>query len=99
MKIIQNGTVLVECPANQKDWIIAGLEVDPATLTLFYSDAEIREMARIKIERHYPTYKQLNILRAGTDEEKTQMGTFIDAVRAWSNGESPVPAELEAIQP
>jgi len=99
MKIIQSGTVLVECPANQKDWIIAELDLDPATLTFSYSEDETREMARIKIERHYPTYKQLNILRAGTEAEIGQMGTFIDAVRAWSNGENPVPAELEAVQP
>jgi len=99
MKIIQNGNVLVECPAQQKCWLIAELDIDPATLTFSYSADETREMARVKIEHHYPTYKQLNILRAGTEAEIGQMGTFIDAVRAWSNGENPGPAELEAIQP
>lgn len=51
------------------------------------------------IERHYPTYKQLNLLRSGTKAEKDKMDTFINACRDWSNGENPDPAALEAIQP
>lgn len=58
-----------------------------------------RELCEQHIDRHYPTYKQLNILRVGTPEEIAAMGAFIDACRTWSNGESPDPAALEAIQP
>lgn len=59
----------------------------------------IRRMCAAHIERHYPTYKQLNILRSGDPVEVAKMGAFIDACRAWSNGENPDPAALEAIQP
>lgn len=58
-----------------------------------------RNLARARIEAVYPVHKQLNILRAGTDEEKAKMSVFIDAVREWSNGENPDTAALEAIQP
>lgn len=58
-----------------------------------------RNLAKARIEAIYPVYRQLNLLRAGTDEEKAKMSTFIDACRTWSNGESPDPAALEAIQP
>lgn len=62
-------------------------------------DAVARLRCRDHIERHYPPYKQINILRSGTDAEKASMGDFIDRCRAWSNGESQDPAALEAIQP
>lgn len=58
-----------------------------------------RRLCGEHIERHYPTYKQLNILRAGTAAEKTKMGAFIDACRTWSNGENPDPVALEKITP
>lgn len=61
--------------------------------------AAARRAAEDKIIEAYPVYRQLNILRAGTDEEKAAMSAFIDACRAWSNGEAPDPAALEAIQP
>ena len=54
-----------------------------------------------KITSVYPEYKQLNILRNGTDAEKTKMQTYIDAVRAWANSSSPDPWDgtLDAITP
>ena len=58
-----------------------------------------RRLCAVHIERHYPTYKQLNLLRSGTKAEKDKMDTFINACRDWSNGENPDPAALEAIQP
>ena len=58
-----------------------------------------RRRCAAHIERHYPTYKQLNLLRNGTNDEKDKMGAFINACRDWSNGENPDPAALEAIQP
>lgn len=51
------------------------------------------------IESHYPIYRQLNILRAGEAEEIARMGAFIDACRAWSNGDHPDPAVLAALAP
>lgn len=41
--------------------------------------------AEKKITEKYPIYKQLNILRNGTIEEKTEMGNFIDDIRKKSN--------------
>lgn len=58
-----------------------------------------RELCEQHIDRHYPTYKQLNILRLGAAEEVAKMGTFIDACRDWSNGDNPDPAALAAITP
>jgi len=61
--------------------------------------AAARRAAETKIEVVYPIYRQLNILRVGTPDEIANMGTFIDACRAWSNSDNPDPAALEAIQP
>lgn len=58
-----------------------------------------RDLCEQHIYHHYPTYKQLNIMRLGTAEEVAKMGAFIDACRAWSNGDNPDPSALEAIQP
>lgn len=60
---------------------------------------EARRLAGEHINKYYPTYKQLNLLRSGTKAEKDKMDTFINACRDWSNGENPDPAALEAIQP
>ncbi|MCP1289796.1 hypothetical protein NK214_06285 [Chromobacterium sp. S0633] len=58
-----------------------------------------RNQCEQRIQQAYPTWQQLNILRAGTKEEQARMGQFIDACRAWSNGELPDLAELEKIKP
>lgn len=58
-----------------------------------------RNMAKARIEAVYPLFKQLNILRVGSADEKGKMGKYIDAIRSWSNSEQPDPAELEKIQP
>lgn len=62
---------------------------------------DIRYIAGEHIRRYYPEYKQLNIIRTGTDEEQAKMTAFIDAVRAWSNSENPDPwdSTLEQIVP
>ncbi|QOZ83188.1 MULTISPECIES: hypothetical protein [Chromobacterium] len=58
-----------------------------------------RRQCEDHINRQYPVWQQLNILRSGSIEEQARMGKFIDACRDWSNGEQPDPAELERIQP
>ena len=58
-----------------------------------------RDRCAAHIEQYYPAYKQLNILRVGSDAEKSRMGHFIDACRAWSNGANPDPAALDQITP
>lgn len=58
-----------------------------------------RRLCAKHILTHYPEWKQLNLLRAGTQAEQDQMTAFIDACRAWSNGANPDPALLAAIQP
>ncbi|MGQ0710045.1 MAG: hypothetical protein ACT4NV_09885 [Rhodoferax sp.] len=63
------------------------------------SAAGARKHCAAHIERYYPAHKQLNTLRKGDATEVAKMGAFIDACRAWSNGEAPDPAALEAIQP
>ena len=60
---------------------------------------EARRLCAVHITTHYPDWKQLNILRAGTKAQKDQMTAFIDACRDWSNGEKPNPADLAAIAP
>ncbi|UTH76109.1 hypothetical protein [Chromobacterium sp. IIBBL 290-4] len=52
-----------------------------------------------RIELYYPLWQQLNVMRAGSDVEKSKMGIFIDACRAWSNGVNPDPAALLNIKP
>lgn len=60
---------------------------------------EARTLCAVHIGNHYPTYLQLNILRAGTPNAIEKMGKFIDACRTWSNGANPDPKELAAIIP
>lgn len=42
---------------------------------------EIKKNANNYILIQYPYYKQLNIIRIGTEEEKNNMSSFIDGVR------------------
>ena len=42
---------------------------------------ELRKKANDYILSQYPYYKQLNIIRIGTEEEKNDMSSFIDGVR------------------
>lgn len=61
------------------------------------------EAARRQCEDHivkfYPLHTQINLLRTGEPEAVSTMGTFIDACRAWSNGEAPSLVDLLEIQP
>lgn len=60
---------------------------------------EKRMVAQHKITGQYPVWKQVNILRAGTKSEQTKMGTFVDAVRNWSNDPKSTLKQLEKIKP
>jgi hypothetical protein len=66
-----------------------------------WENSEINEFAQEHIFKYYPSWKQSNILREGDQTEITKMGTFIDSVRSWSNGENPDPWDgtLDLIQP
>ena len=55
--------------------------------------------AGLKIKSIYPIWKQLNILRSGTQEEIDRMGSFIDACRDWSNDPEASVEDLETIVP
>jgi len=57
----------------------------------------INKQAFAHIDAAYPQWKQSNITRIGTDEQQAAMTTFIDAVRAWANGDDPQHADLVAI--
>ena len=78
---------------------IIGNEASITTLEWEKKDTDY--IAGKKITSVYPEYKQLNILRNGTDAEKTKMQTYIDAVRAWANSSSPNPWDgtLDGINP
>jgi len=54
------------------------------------TDQDRRDLAAKKITKHYPEWRQLNILRNGTPEETAAMTAFIDGCRAWSNDSSNV---------
>jgi hypothetical protein len=62
---------------------------------------DIKYIAGEYIRQYYPEYKQLNIIRSGTEQEQVKMTAFIDAVRAWSNTSTPDPWDgtLEQIVP
>jgi hypothetical protein len=64
------------------------------------TDQDRRDLAARQILKYYPEWRQLNIIRTGTEEEKTQMSEFIDACRAWSNDASNVdPFGLDDLTP
>ncbi|WP_176394278.1 hypothetical protein [Chromobacterium violaceum] len=58
-----------------------------------------RQKCEARINQFYPIWMQMNILRNGSDEDRKRMGDFIDQCRNWSNGNAPVVADLEEIQP
>lgn len=58
----------------------------------------INKQAFVHIDATYPQWKQANITRIGTNAQKTTMTTFIDAVRAWANGDDPQQSDLMAIK-
>ena len=66
-----------------------------------WEKSEINEFAQNHIYKYYPAWKQSNILRDNNSNEISKMGTFIDAVRAWSNSDNPDPwdGSLELIVP
>jgi len=79
--------------------MIHGIE-QPHTPAVFTKETDIlRIHAAHHINKHYPAWKQLNILRAGVKSDAKRMGVFIDAVRAWSNQAKPSLAALELIKP
>ena len=51
-------------------------------------DQDRRDLAQRHIFKYYPDWKQLDVLRRGTDAEKAKMDAFIDACRDWSNDDS-----------
>lgn len=67
-----------------------------------WTQEEINQFAQDHIYKYYPLWKQSNISREGTEEQKNTMSTFINAVRDWSN-QSPLPdgfdGSLELITP
>jgi len=58
----------------------------------------INKHAFIHIDKSYPQWKQANITRMGTAEQKATMDTFIDAVRDWANSAEPQLEDLTAIK-
>ena len=75
------------------------LGLNRADVTLRLTPHEAHAIAGEYIERHYPLYRQVNLLRTGVQAEIERMSVFIDACRAWANGASPDPMVLVAILP
>ena len=70
-----------------------------ADVVLTLTPHEAADLAGEYIQRHYPIYRQLNLLRAGKPQEIEQMSAFIDHCRDWANAESPDPSVLATIVP
>jgi hypothetical protein len=70
-------------------------------LYIEWEQSEINEFAQEHIFKYYPNWKQSNILRENDSVEVLKMGTFIDAVRNWSNqeGADPWDGSLDTIIP
>lgn len=60
-------------------------------LYIIWEQYEINNFAQEYIYKYYPSWKQSNVLREGNEQELLKMSNFINAVRAWSNQESPDP--------
>lgn len=86
------------------------MTTEPPTLVYTKSDeelyieweaSEINQFAQDQIFKFYPLWKQQNISLEGNEVKLARMTTFINAVRAWSNGENPDPWDgtLELITP
>jgi hypothetical protein len=60
-------------------------------LYIIWEQSEINNFAQEHIYKYYPSWKQSNVLREGNEQELLKMSNFINAVRAWSNQESPDP--------
>jgi hypothetical protein len=64
------------------------------------TDQDRRDLAARQILKYYPEWRQLNILRTGTEHEQIKMSQFIDACRSWSNNSSNVdPFGLDDLRP
>lgn len=59
----------------------------------------VNKKANKHIVAAYPEWKQLNLMRVGTAQEKDKMDVFIGAVQAWANSAEPADADLLIITP
>lgn len=100
MKVFVDQTFFGEFASqSQAQAVLAQSEIASDRVQFEARPNEARRLCAEHITVHYPEWKQLNLLRAGTKAQKDQMTTFIDACRAWSNAEKPSLADLAAIQP
>jgi len=74
-------------------------ELKPDDVVVAFDSHEAAQYAGLYINRFYPVYKQLNILRSGSKEEQQQMDVFIEACRAWANSAAPVLSDVTKIVP
>ena len=92
-----NDYIQVHEQDDQGNWTIT----TDTTASFEWELDDINYIAGKKITSVYPEYKQLNIIRNGTDAQRATMQTYIDAVRAWANSADPDPwdGSLDAITP
>jgi hypothetical protein len=74
-------------------------ELKPDDVVVTFDSHEAAQYAGFYINRFYPVYKQLNILRSGSEAEQQQMDAFIEACRAWANSGAPVLSGVSKIVP
>jgi len=81
------------------DFATQTVRTDPSILHTKQKSYTKKLEAKNKIKQFYPYWKQLNIMRKGTEEEQETMDNFIEACTQWSNVSSTTSEELEAILP
>lgn len=79
--------------------ILEKLQLGPQNASITFDAHEAAQYAGIYIERFYPVYRQLNILRAGSKAERDQMDMFIEACRAWANSAAHALSDVTKIVP
>ena len=85
-------------PDENGDYQLVGSDTN---VTIEWEKDDTDSMAGEKILKEYPEWKQLNVIRDGSDADKAKMQTFIEAVRTWANSSNPDPWDgtLDSITP
>ncbi|WP_199154422.1 hypothetical protein [Chromobacterium sp. ASV23] len=81
------------------DMLLAELGTSAGEFSCICGLEEAKAVCEDYIVQVYPLWRQMNILREGTQVEKDAMSNFINACRQWSNGSSPDPFQLWRIHP
>ncbi|MCD4483451.1 hypothetical protein LQR31_03060 [Chromobacterium vaccinii] len=81
------------------DMLVERLGSDIDEFSCLCAVDEAKTVCEEYILQAYPVWRQMNVLREGSQGEKSAMSDFINACRAWSNGPKPDPLQLSRIKP